>query len=178
MPSSVPPFFHVGSPPRPAGFGNVRDSGYRCSGSTPEVRRAASRSGGALRCCSCPFEPGSLVPLVWLTEAPSRFRPSDQSTQPLAAHCPLPSPAAHCPLLLLLPSCALPPTSSVAARLFFRNTTLGVLCPSSRGPYSLSYQGRAPLPVFRRLRGGGGCTSSTPSISKQTITRQQLHKSN
>ena len=116
MPSSVPPFFHVGSPPRPAGFGNVRDSGYRCSGSTPEVRRAASRSGGALRCCSCPFEPGSLVPLVWLTEAPSRFRPSDQSTQPLAAHCPLPSPAAHCPLLLLLPSCVLPPTSAVAAR--------------------------------------------------------------
>ena len=144
----------------------------------PRIRLAASRSGGALRSCSCLLLPGSLVPLVWLTEAPSRFRPSDQSNAtsccplPIALSCcPWPSAAAACPPAPCLPPPPLP-------RVFFRNTTLGALCPSSRGPYSLSYQGRAPLPVFRRLRGGGGCTSSTPSISKQTITRQQLHKSN
>ena len=155
MPSSVPPFFHVGSPPRPAGFGNVRDSGYRCSGSTPEVRRAASRSGGALRSCSCLFEPGSLVPLVWLTEAPSRFRPSDQSTQPLAAHCPLPSPAAHCPLLLLLPSCALPPTSSVAARFLSKHDSRRALPPFPRSLFPQLSRSRTP-PRFSSPSGRGG----------------------
>ena len=152
----------------------------------PRIRLAASRSGGALRSCSCLLLPGSLVPLVWLTEAPSRFRPSDQSNAtsccplPIALSC-CPLPIAHCPLLLpiALCCCCCPPASCLPPPplplVFLRNTTLGVLRPSSRGPYSLSCQGRAPPSFYRRLRGGwGGCTSSTPSISYFPGTRPAL----
>ena len=53
------------------------------------------------------------MPLVWLTEAPSRFRPSDQSPQPLAAHHLSPIALCCLPASRRLPSLGASPPAFV-----------------------------------------------------------------